>query len=279
MSEYFKWLENKGLAEKTIRMYRVYHERLLRKVTAIDDVTQELVDEFISKNKNNVCRAFLRSYLEFMIRTTDSDSLRRLDIPKLKTKQRILKETLTEEEVLRMDKHMSSEGRSMMLLVSYYCGLRSFELLNVKIFDFNWSDWKLDRESDGLLRIPHGKGGRSATVPVKSFLMKRLRKYIRDVHPVLIEKKRYEKDKPLFQMIGFTYFLKWSRVLKQCAKDAGISVHVTPHLLRHSIAVHLVKKGWDINHIRVFLRHADISTTAIYAQIPSKQIIEMYARI
>lgn len=133
----------------------------------------------------------------------------------------------------------------------YGCGLRLHELICLELTD-------VDSENM-LIRINHSKGNKDRMVMLSPSLLAELRAYVKEFKPrkYLIEGQgggRYS-DKSV-QMI-----------VKAAAYRAGIQKLVTPHVLRHSFATHLLENGTDIRYIQQLLGHNSIKTTEIYTHI------------
>ena len=158
---------------------------------------------------------------------------------------------LSKNEVNKMiDKTVNLKHKSIICLL-YSGGLRLSELLSLKIEDI---------DSDNMLIIiKNSKGNRDRIVMLSKVLLKLLRNY-------------YLKYKPTEYIIEGLNGNKYSdksvqQVVKQAAKRAGINKRVTPHILRHSFATHLLENGTDIRFIKELLGHKSIKTTQIYTHI------------
>ena len=144
----------------------------------------------------------------------------------------------------------------VLLSMLYGCGLRRFELLNIKL-----SDVDLERK---MLHIREGKGRKDRYVPLGDHLVRGLRSYIGAERPYLwlFNGKNREGDR--LQQFSETG-VQW--IIKESAKRAGISKHVTSHVLRHTYATHLLEMGLDIMSLKEALGHSNINTTLVYLHI------------
>jgi integrase/recombinase XerD len=144
-----------------------------------------------------------------------------------------------------------------MLELLYATGIRVSELINLQISS-------LDR-SLGLLRVT-GKGNKQRIVPVNMTALAVVRSYLEDVRPALL------KGRPCsFLFItargeGMTRQAFWAAI-KMNGRKAGIFHHLSPHVLRHTFATHLLEGGADLRSLQEMLGHADLSTTEIYTHV------------
>lgn len=164
---------------------------------------------------------------------------------------------LSKEEVKRMIGSALNLTHKMILTVLYSCGLRCEELLTIRIGDIDF-----DRKNI----LIHGKGAKDRFVPIGPKVIELIKKTIsglfaRDYLCTTIRRGPLDHSGRLMssRTIG--------KIVENCAKKAGIIKRVYPHLLRHSIATHLIEDGVDIRYIQVFLGHSSILATSQYTQI------------
>jgi integrase/recombinase XerD len=151
--------------------------------------------------------------------------------------------------------------------VLYATGLRVSELVALRAGDLNLED--------GYLTCI-GKGDKQRMVPLGQEAIEWVRRYIRDGRGTLLRKKSSPwlfvnaRDGGPLSRVGF-----W-KVLKAYGKTAGIAHQLSPHVLRHSFATHLLDRGADLRMIQVMLGHADLSTTQIYTHVLEARLRSVY---
>ena len=156
-----------------------------------------------------------------------------------------------------------------LLEVLYASGMRVSELVAVKPGDLN-----LD---EGYLTCV-GKGDKQRIVPVGQNAADWLTRYVRDGRAALLRKRSSPwvfvnaRDGGPLSRVGF-----W-KVLKAYGVRAGIAREISPHVLRHSFATHLLERGADLRAIQVMLGHADLSTTQIYTHVLEARLRAVYDR-
>jgi len=176
-------------------------------------------------------------------------SLPSLNLPKK------LPVVLSKQEVRRLLKTPHLLKHRLVLAMLYGCGLRRFELANVKIGDVD-----LDRK---MLHVREGKGRKDRYVPLGEILARGIRTYIEAEPPYIWLFNGKDNTGQLQQFTGAG--VRW--VVKEAARKSGITKHVTSHVLRHTYATHLLEMGLDIMTLKDLLGHSDIKTTLIYLHI------------
>ena len=186
-----------------------------------------------------------------------------------------LPKVLTEPEIqalLEAPDISTAEGLRdrTMLEMLYATGMRVSELVTVKAASVNL---------DMRYVIAFGKGSKERIVPLGSVAITYLRKYLAEGRNHFL--KENEKDpETLFLGLGgqgITRQRVWE-IIKQYGRQAGITKMISPHVLRHSFATHLLDNGADLRSVQEMLGHADISTTQIYTHLTNKRLRSVYEK-
>lgn len=187
--------------------------------------------------------------------------------PKLPKK---LPKYLTEEEVnklLNINLYTPYDYRNKaMLELLYATGMRVSELINLKINDIDLNN--------ALVRI-FGKGSKERIVPLNDISIKYLDIYIKKYRPILLKNSINDDlfiGNTTHKMTRQGFF----KILKKEIQRCGIKKEVSPHILRHTFATHLLSHGADLRVIQILLGHEDITTTEIYTHITNDKIKKDY---
>jgi len=160
-----------------------------------------------------------------------------------------------------------------MLELMYASGLRVTELVQAK-----WLHLSL---SEGVLRVL-GKGARERLVPFGEEAHAWLTRWLAQGRPQLLATKggAVRTSEALFvtrRAGGMTRQMFWTLV-RRYAVAAGINAPLTPHVLRHAFATHLLNHGADLRAVQMLLGHADIATTTIYTHVARERLKQLHAR-
>lgn len=262
------WLRAKGLSERTIQNYNEYFDKF-----NLSFLSQDYLNEFVQRHNNPNSRAMLKHIFHY-IKTNEFPSefkelVKSLEIPEISgRKKRRLPNVLSESQVLLVANAMESERNKIMVLLTFYCGLRMNELLTIQPYSFQWKKWLEKPTSSGILKVI-GKGNKQRQVFVTSQLMARIYAWIKkEVAP-----KGQSSDECLFGIQKS----RWNTLLN-LAGNRALGRNLNPHLLRHSCGTWLREQNWDLKEIAEFLGHDSINTTQIYTHISQEQLKSKYEK-
>ncbi len=185
-----------------------------------------------------------------------------------------LPRVLSEDEVVRLLNQpdiTTAEGfrDRTMLEVLYATGMRVSELINLTLE-------RVDLNMKYI--IAFGKGSKERIVPLGSVAAKFLQQYLEKVRPKLTHAGR--NTNIVFLAFGgheLTRQRFW-QIIRAYGRKANINKALTPHILRHSFATHLLDNGADLRSVQELLGHSDISTTQIYTHLTNKRLRDIYAK-
>ncbi len=212
--------------------------------------------------------AAIRSFFRFLHREgfVGANPALGLTRPKL---DRHLPAFLSVEEARRLVEapkgdHFAGARDRAILETLYSAGLRVSELVGLRVRDVDLIG--------GTLRAM-GKGRKERLVPVGSYSVQAIRKYLAALSP-----EQSEPEKPLFQnrLRGRLTDRSVRRVLNRYLAQVSVTLKISPHALRHSFATHLLDRGADLRSVQELLGHSSLTTTQIYTHVTTERLKKVY---
>ena len=284
INDFLEFLKNdKKLSENTLQSYRrdiVQYEDYVAKNNAnylnieADDINAYL--EFLQKNNkksSTISRslASIRSFYQYLLRTkvVTKDPTDGIQSPKIEKK---VPSVLSSQEVeLLLEQPSTEDLKGMrdkaMLEFAYATGMRVTEIISLDIDSVD-----LDQGY-----VVCKTGSKQRNIPLGTMSLKALKDYVEQARPIIIKD---ESIKALFVNINGKRLTRqgfW-KIVKYYKEQAHISKEITPHVLRHSFATHLLQNGADLKAIQTMLGHSDISSTQVYMQFQDESIKNIYRK-
>lgn len=275
--------DDKKLSDNTLQSYRRDIEQYEKYVSDNKinylKVTEETILEYMeylreeNKKESTISRslASIRSFYQYLIRVKKIKKDPTMTIESQKISKRTPNILTSKEVELLLDqpKDVDLKGTrdKAMLEFAYATGMRVTEMISLDI-----DDVKLD---EGYV-VCRGRS-KSRNIPLGSMSLKALKEYIDDARPYLI---RDESEEALFVNVNGTRLTRqgfW-KIVKYYKEQAHIEKDITPHVLRHSFATHLLQNGADLKAIQTMLGHSDISSTQVYMQFQDPGIKNEYKK-
>lgn len=173
------------------------------------------------------------------------------------------------EEIFKVPNLDTTIGKrdALILEMLYATGMRVGELVNIKIDDINHSNMTIK-----IL----GKGNKERIAYYNKITEKRLNDYLNNGRPELLKKPN---DYLFLNHLGGKLTTRGVElILDKTIKETSLSKHLTPHMLRHSFATHLLNEGCDLLSVQELLGHASLSATNIYTHVTNDRIKDVYLR-
>jgi len=224
------------------------------------------------------CLAACRGFYRFLLREgyLRQDPFLDVTVP---TGSRRLPKALSIAEVQRLldapgrndagrGRHPEALRDDAMLEVLYATGLRVSELVKLDLDTINLSA--------GFLRAT-GKGSKQRVVPLGAVAVRKLRHYLASGRPHLLKSRSSNCLFVTRSARGLTRQGFW-KILRRYARDASIQRPISPHMLRHSFATHLLERGADLRVVQSLLGHANITTTQIYTHVERGRLKHLHKR-
>lgn len=278
------WLED-GLAANTLAAYRrdlVAFEQWLKEERAleIDATTSGDIEAWFAARHGdskastaNRRLAVLRRYFLWAIRhqrvsvdpclqmVTARQPLR---VPKTLSEAQV--EALLQQPPVHVPRGLRDRA---MLEVLYATGLRVSELVGVGVLEVSLTD--------GVVRVVQGKGGKDRLVPLGAEAAHWVTRYMKEARPELLGSRTSAALFVTARAAPMTRQSFWL-LIKKYALQAGVNAPLSPHVLRHAFATHLLNHGADLRVVQMLLGHADISTTQIYTHVARERLKSLHAQ-
>ncbi len=255
-------LKLRAYSPKTIKSYINIIEKFLIEMQKSSfnhtekDVRKYLLNLMGKNYKRETIRLTIAG-IKFYLRNVEKKNIDFSSIPLPKRKKKLPK-VVEKNEIKKMIEITKNLKHKLIIMLAYSSGLRVSELTNLKVQD-------LDTINNTLM-VREGKGSKDRLTIFSENLKEFLLKY-------LCEKK---ESKYLFPgRKGRLTVKSVQKIIDNAAKKAKINRKITPHMLRHSFATHLLEQGTDLRYIQNLLGHSDVKTTQIYTKVSKVKLKEI----
>lgn len=253
---YLAKLELKCYASNTVRTYvscfeafmNYFGDRELQEINENDirKYLQKLIQDNCSHSYVNQAINSIKFYYEVVLEMPNR--FYAIERPRVEEK---LPQVLAKDEVLSLIRNTNNIKHKCVVSFLYSAGLRRSEVLNLEPADID--------SRRMVVRVRAAKGNKDRYSILSEKLLQDLRKYYKQWRP-----EKYLFEGPTGDKYSAESVVK---IVKQAARKAGIKKNVTPHMLRHSFATHLLESGTDLRYIQVLLGHKSTKTTEIYTHV------------
>ncbi|GMB08470.1 integrase/recombinase XerC [Thermolongibacillus altinsuensis] len=275
----------KNYSEYTIACYKrdigEFFEFMQReKIEKLEDVTYSDVRLFLTElhTKKQASRSIarkissLRSFYKFLLREkiVQENPFALASLPKREQKipQFLYKEEL-ESLFLVNDLNTAIGQRNQALIeLLYATGIRVSECCNIQLSDIDFSLSTI---------LIHGKGNKQRYVPFGSYAKEALERYISDGRKQLLKKAKVPNHYLFLNFRGNPLTPRGVRnILDEMVEKASLSLKISPHVLRHTFATHLLNEGADLRSVQELLGHAHLSSTQVYTHVTKEHLRNIY---
>lgn len=270
VSAYLKKEKNSDLDRASTQELKDYLEDLTNKIHTKGENKAQIAVRTVAR-RLSAMRQYYRYLVSEDIRSDDPTTT--IESPK---QGRTLPKTLSEDEVSQLIKTAGQGGGAdsirlvCLLELLYATGLRVSELVGLQMAAIG--------ENTEFLMV-EGKGGRERMIPLSEPAQDAINKYLAVRETFIGNENRAAQEKSFFpsktSQSGHLTRQRFAQMLKDLARDAEVEEgRVSPHILRHAFATHLLSRGADLRSVQKMLGHADIATTQIYTHIIGENLKE-----
>ena len=284
LKQFFEFLENeKKLSDNTLQSYKrdlkQFRKFLESYSLHYNKVNEEDINLYIKelqengKKASSISRAIasIRSFYQFVLKRKKIKRNPTANIKSPKIEKRVPSVLTSKEVELLLDqpKDVDLKGTrdKAMLEFAYATGMRVTEIISLDIDNVNLDEGYVTCKT----------GNKQRTIPLGTMALNALKEYIEDARDILIKD---ENQKALFVNVNGGRLTRqgfW-KIIKYYKEQAHITKDITPHVLRHSFATHLLQNGADLKAIQTMLGHSDISSTQVYMQFQDGGLKDIYKK-
>ena len=281
---FLEFLQNdKRLSDNTLQSYRrdivQFEDYLAHNKITYTKITKDELKEYLqvlqnmNKKTSTISRnlASIRSFYQFLLKNKKIkvDPTEGIQSPKIEKKTPSVLTSKEIELLLSQPNNVDLKGirDKAMLEFAYATGMRVTEIISLDLDDVDLKDGYVACKA----------GNKNRVIPIGTLSLKALTEYVENVRPILIKD---EKDRALFVNINGRRLTRqgfW-KIVKYYKEQANITKEITPHVLRHSFATHLLQNGADLKAIQSMLGHSDISSTQVYMQFQEGSLKNVYRK-
>ena len=284
IKNFLEFLKNeKQSSENTLQSYErdilQFNKYLNENKLNYAKITSNDIEDYLSylqkegKKTSSISRglASIRAFYQYetRVKKVKTNPTENIKAPKVEKHAPSILSSQEVELLLDQPKNVDLKGTrdKAMLEFAYATGMRVTEIISLNIEDVNLNE--------GYVTCKYGSKQRN--IPLGTLSLKALKQYIEEARPYII---RDESITALFVNINGRRLTRqgfW-KIVKYYKEQAHISKEITPHVLRHSFATHLLQNGADLKAIQTMLGHSDISSTQVYMQFQDEGLKNVYRK-
>lgn len=276
--------EDKKLSKNTVLSYKRDMKKFIKFLISnnlkVEEVAKDDIDNYITNMEQkgfkaaSVTRtlATLRSFYSYLLKMekVDRDPTNNVESPKV---EKQIPTVLTPDEIEKLlsqpvETDLKGIRDKAMLEFAYATGMRASEIINLDVKDLDVTN---------SFVVCNEGGGSKRIIPLGKIAIDAIKKYLKEARNYMV--KEDTEDALFVNVTGkrLTRQGLW-KIIKTYTEQAQIEKEITPHILRHSFATHLIENGADIRAIQTMLGHADISSTKVYLDCVNNEIKEIYRK-
>lgn len=284
IKNFLEFLKNeKQSSENTLQSYErdilQFNKYLNENKLNYTKITSNDIEDYLSylqkegKKTSSISRglASIRAFYQYetRVKKVKTNPTENIKAPKVEKHAPSILSSQEVELLLDQPKNVDLKGTrdKAMLEFAYATGMRVTEIISLNVSDVNLENSTVACKTNNKQRV----------IPLGSLSLKALQEYIENARPILVKD---ESEEALFVNINGRRLTRqgfW-KIVKYYKEQAHITKDITPHVLRHSFATHLLQNGADLKSIQTMLGHSDISSTQVYMQFQDDSIKNIYRK-